>query len=658
MKIMKMTLENFKGIRNLAIDFDGKSVAIHGKNGSGKSTIADAFSWILTDKPYSGLKGFNPQPLDENGVPVHNQDTSVSIVLAVGDDEATPLTIKKTLKEKWTKKRGSVTAEFGGRVTEYEVNGLPKKKKEFDKIIEDICPSDKMQPLSNISYFCSDMKWQDRRQLLMDVCGDISDDQILGANDLEPLRIAAGDTPIDDYRKLIEKNMKVINGKLKSMPERIDEAKKAIPDGAEKLKEDDIKEEIRKLYSRKKDFENQLSSLENNDAEKRKEQEIFEIRAQISKEKSDYEMANAAKATELAKARSSAEMTLEKVKTAVSSGEYKLDSLNRQSDALRERIFTASRNWKIKKRELTETNAQEFDESSNVCPYCHQPLPNGMADENRKHFNEAKAKKIEALKTDLRKINEEGEEASASLKSLKNEIAEVKGNIENAKSAKKSAEEQLEAFRGKEIKPFESTETYQTLYKKLGEVASRPAESVNEDAVLGIRSQMFKTQEEIDEKNDLISAIRVAEAQKKRIHDLKVKTDMLQDEYFQNEQLLNLCEDFTKKKVDMITQNVNQKFKSVSFRLFETQVNGGLKDCCDVMIPVEGGSLVPYGDANTASKVNAGVEIISTLQDHFDIHMPVFIDNAESVTHIVAPEDMQMVKLVVDDSKENLEKEE
>lgn len=117
--------------------------------------------------------------------------------------------------------------------------------------------------------------------------------------------------------------------------------------------------------------------------------------------------------------------------------------------------------------------------------------------------------------------------------------------------------------------------------------------------------------------------------------ELKQSEKTLAERYEKLEYGVYLCEIFTKTKVRMLTERINGKFKNVRFRLFREQVNGDIKDDCEVMIPTEDGNRVPFTFANNAARTNAGLEIINTLSHHWGIEMPVFTDNAESATKLL-----------------------
>ena len=113
--------------------------------------------------------------------------------------------------------------------------------------------------------------------------------------------------------------------------------------------------------------------------------------------------------------------------------------------------------------------------------------------------------------------------------------------------------------------------------------------------------------------------------------------------------ILFLCEEFTRYKVKFIEESINRRFSMVRFRLFREQINGGLEDCCDVT--VDG---VPFGEGlNTGARFNAGIDIINTLSRHYGAQVPLFVDNAESVTPL-AQADTQVIRLVVSENDKEL----
>jgi hypothetical protein len=128
----------------------------------------------------------------------------------------------------------------------------------------------------------------------------------------------------------------------------------------------------------------------------------------------------------------------------------------------------------------------------------------------------------------------------------------------------------------------------------------------------------------------------------KRIEELKAEEKKLSKEFEELERQLFLIESFTKRKVSLLNERINSRFKIVRFKLFNELMNGGIEDCCEITV-----SGVPYGGGlNSAARMQAGCEIISVLQEHYHIAPVMWIDNRESVTEI-PPMNCQVVSLYV-----------
>ena len=136
---------------------------------------------------------------------------------------------------------------------------------------------------------------------------------------------------------------------------------------------------------------------------------------------------------------------------------------------------------------------------------------------------------------------------------------------------------------------------------------------------------------------------------KKRIAELQAEQRKAAAEVEQMDRLIAMCEEFTRYRVQAITESVNSKFRLTRWRLFTEQVNGGLADCCEPMD--RNGST--FEGTNNAMKINIGMDIIDTLSVHFSRRVPLFVDNAESVTHL-QPIGSQVVRLVVSEQDKEL----
>jgi predicted ATP-dependent endonuclease of OLD family len=228
MKLINLKLSNFKGIRKFEFRTDGKDVSIMGDNASGKTTLADAFMWLLFDKDSANRKDFEIKTLGPDGEPEHGLEHTVEAILELED--GSQLALKKVFKEKWTKKRGSATAEFTGHTTDYCLDGVPVKKKEYDEKITEIADENIFRLLTDPRYFNEILHWQKRRELLLEVCGDVSDAEVIASKtDLSKLSEILGNRTIEQHRKVIQARRSEINKELERIPVRIDEVNLGLP---------------------------------------------------------------------------------------------------------------------------------------------------------------------------------------------------------------------------------------------------------------------------------------------------------------------------------------------------------------------------------------------------------------------------------------------
>ena len=169
-KLLKMRIQNFKGCKDREIAF-GDRTDIKGANATGKTTVFDAFTWLLFGKDSLGNAKFDIRPLDADGNMINNLEISVEALIRVDDEE---YALKKTQKQVWRKKRGTDTTEFQGNVNEFEINGYPKSEKEFKAFIAGIVDENIFNLVTNPNAFNA-LPWKEQREILMKFVGVMSD---------------------------------------------------------------------------------------------------------------------------------------------------------------------------------------------------------------------------------------------------------------------------------------------------------------------------------------------------------------------------------------------------------------------------------------------------------------------------------------------------
>lgn len=653
MKLYRLTLNNFQGIKSLSFKFpEGRSASIYGDNATGKTTVYNALTWLLFDKASTAAKNFTPKTKGPDG-DMHHLDHSSEAVFIT--DTGRQITLKKTYHESYKKKRGSATEEFDGHTVEYEVNGVPVKEKEFTATVIGFCGGDTEKPkmLTMPDYFPEQLSWDTRRKILLEICGDVSDDEIIAANDdlkeLKDFLRMNGTTEqyytTDEYKKVAAARRSEINKQLTEIPARIDEAEKAIPDTTG-LNAEEIEQNIASLQKKRDSLAaEKAEAAAGGTASATLRTQIADIRTKMAEGKAAHTKAKNDQNSDI-----DADILLAKREANERRREAedaRIDIRRRESEAER---LEALRSKLL--GDYKDISGEVWDESKSVCPTCHQQLPADQIERMREEFNLRKSQRLE-------EINKRGktEASKTAIAELRAQIADLQTKAEAAGEMQKAAEAKAEELAGKRIAPtpYEATDEYATLTAQVADIEAKIADEgkCTAEAVAAVEAKIRAVDEAIREERDKQMQLTMAENQNRRIGELEKQEKRLGGEFEELEKGLYLCDLFTKKKVSALTERINGKFKSVRFRLFVEQLNGGLKEDCEVMIPRADGTLVPYTFANNAARINAGLEIINTLAEHWGIRMPVFIDNAESVTHLTST-DTQIVRLVVSEADKKL----
>jgi len=650
MKLHSLVLDNFQGIRRLTLDLGGQSCTILGDNATGKTTLFNAVTWLLFDKASTGAKNFSPKTKGADG-DLHNLVHSVEATFSL-DVSGQRTTLKKQLQETYTKKRGSTTEEFTGHTVSYFIDGVPTKETDYNRLMHGFCGGEAgMRLLMMPHYFAETLPWDNRREILLEVCGNITDEAVIAhnreLNGLKSYLMKPGGIgqfyTVEEFQKVAKASMTKINKEIQAIPSRIDEATKAIPDTAgtsleaAKLKAQELRAQI-------DTHKGEIAALQAGAASS-------PIRERLSQAKMELGDARANYVTQTAKTNEAAYADVNRLKAERLRIMRELDNLNytlQQAQSSMESMTT-------KRSQLftryAEVQAREWT-GDTTCPTCGQELPAGQVEEAKAAFNLEKSKELEHInilgqkecsKTMIDEAQARASAIEAQTRSLEVELGDIEEKIV---AAQNSVEQPA---------PFEGTEEYAAMTARIAELEAVAAGEGNLPAeeIKAIQGKIAGLQAQLDNCQEIKSRFQLADQQKQRIKELKAQEKQLASDYEALEHGVYLCEQFTKTKVSMLTESINGKFRSVSFRLFQDQVNGGIKEDCEVMVPSPDGKLVPYAFANNAARINAGLEIIETLSRHWGYTMPVFVDNAESVTRLL-PVDTQVIRLVVSEADKKL----
>lgn len=635
-KINRLALENFKCHKSLVLDFGGKDASIYGDNATGKTSIYDALTWLLfgKDSKGNGEKNIEIKPLNEFGeVRDHLAETAVEAVLLVDGEE---ITLRRTQKEVWSTKRGSTEPTYDGNTSEYYIDGVPCKKFVFSEKIDALIDEDTFRLLTSVSHFADGISWQERRGVLFRVAGVMDDAQIMATDErFIPLLESMGKLSIDDYKKKLAAEKRGFVGAKTEIPARISECQKTIED-VEALDFPSARKKLSELQAEKEHIDAQIVSIENNNAIETKKIEIREARlklTQLEGENANYRASQSAGNVNLVKLKSdliTAKGTLVRKKAALKND---IDLLERY-----EKGIVDSRNAWIALSRETFTDKE--------CPTCGQTLPAEQQKKAQEAFEAAKRDKLKYIEEQANehKNNKAFTEArieatKKELEALDDTIAYIESDIMKAESEKVEIHDLPDYAQRKAL----IDEEIDVLNGELHDLSQ---------SVFDIKDGLQKARNEIANEiqyvNSIISKEALLEYSRKRVEELQEDAKNAAACLDAIERVLFLIEEYTRYKTQFVENSINSLFRIARFRLFREQANGGIEDRCDVVY--EG---VPYININSGAKINVGVDIINTLSKAYGVTVPLFVDNAESVTKLEQSEG-QIIRLVVSENDKEL----
>ena len=635
MRLKTLKLHNFQGIRDLALGADGKDLNVFGDNGVGKTTIFSSITWLLFDKDSSNRKDFEIKTLDANGQPHHGLDHEVEATFINGK----AITLKKAYKEKWVKKRGQAQADFSGHTTDYFVNDVPVKKTEFTAKVAELCDEGVFKLLTNPSFFNEQVHWQERRRILLEICGDISDADVI-ANDkaLSKLPAILGDRSLDDHRKVIASRRSKINDELKLIPARIDEVHRGLPD-ITGLTRGAVVATIAEKRGTAQTLRNQISRIESGGeiAEQKRQLALVEAELQSVKNthRERYGELIQQQQDELSRAKdNSVSATITTTERTIRDNASEITRLNNKRDDLRTRWF--------------QYNALQFEHNeASVCPTCKQSIPESQLAEAREKalgdFNKQRADKLEEISAEGRMLKARVEELEAANAEASERLAGLKTELETHGRRVDSLLTEIDGLR-RQAGEYTTDPLYavKVMAHNDLEQAITNLQSGSNVEITGLRGQIETLEAEISAEETRLGWFDLRKNGETRIKELKARERELAAEYERLEGELFLCEQFTRTKVFLLEEKINSKFALARFKLFKEQVNGGIEECCETTFHG-----VPYsGGLNNGARINVGLDILNTLSDHYGFHPVVFVDNAEAVTKLV-PIKAQLIRLVV-----------
>ncbi|MHA1757369.1 MAG: AAA family ATPase [Promethearchaeota archaeon] len=652
MELKQLKIRNFKGIKALDINFDGhKEYNIFGANETGKTTIIDAWTWLLFGKDSQNRTDFSIKPI-ENGEYKHNIIVEVEGLIKYNEVE---LKLKRELHEKWIKKRGEVESTFMGHEIKYYINDVLCKKQDYINTINNIINERLFRLLTEVRYFNEVLSWQERRQMLFELIENITDKDIARGNkDFEELINLLESKQIKNTNQFRKNQVYIINKlkkDLQEIPLRIEENQRAMPEMIDN--EDEINHQIAELQEQMIKIEKQIQNKEEQNKERYKK--INDLRYEISQiDKKILELKNKYD-SELIDKENDIKLTIQNLDFRILKIKDLIDNKKKQLEQNKKEMDIKNKELEELRKEYIDIQKEEiiFSEKDFICPCCKRKLDSDSIDEKKKkleeNFNKEKIKKLSFIKDKGLIIRKELDKYDRENKLLERDIKNNQQEYENLKWEINNWQKKLQDIQKniKENNRVENKQEYKDLINQK-QVLLRELEIIEkqEDKSLDkIKEQLLEQKNsynnQILELKKQIERNKMAKYIQERINELKKKQKAISQEIADNEKLLYTIEQFIKTKINYIENKINEKFRFVKFKLYKKQINEGEREICEALIKD-----IPYKDANNASRINAGIDIINTFARHYGIHCPIFIDNAESINKLINT-DSQIIRLVV-----------
>ena len=631
-QLQTLILTHFKGISHLRLQLDGQNAKIYGQNSTGKTTVADAFHWLLFGKDSANKKDFGIKTVGSEGNVQHNLNHEVEAVLSV---DGQPFTLKKVFSEKWAKKRGQPTAQFTGHTTDHFVDGVPVSEKEYAARVAEIADEPIFRLLTSPTYFNEQLHWQDRRQMLLRVVGDLDDATVIAANPIlaDLPKLLEGRT-LDDHRKVVEARRRTINQELTKIPVRIDEAARSLPADGDEPPPGDVAALRKALGLRQTARQDRLA--EGPEAQRRRQ------RSRLADQLGHRALEIRALHDEaLAVLRHAARES----QAAYDDQALSLQTVTRSLDAAQAALTQLANQMEAKRSQWRTIRAETFaftDET--VCPACGQGLPDeSVATAHEKAlaaFNLSQSERLETIQREGAALKQEHEKLAAQVKEWQAQEAPLHAALPALESNAMQARARVEAAQATEP-DLAADPDYAELLRQKAQLDAAMEDAAMEDALAALDA-------EIAGLTAHIAALEASQARaqqtvtiRQRMADLAAEEKTLATEFETLERQLYLMDQFTRTKVDLLETRINQRFRLARIKLFETQVNGALQEVC--VTTYRG---VAYPDLNHAAQIQVGLDIVRTLSEHYGLTAPIFIDGRESVSELPAM-DTQVISLIV-----------
>lgn len=644
-KIKTIHLENFgkhsEAIGGKPLDIQlGQRTIISGCNKTGKSTIKRSIQYIFGCKDENGKEITGIRPHDEDGIDIDGLTTVAEMTLSVDGAENT---LKKACFQK-KNRQGEYTGEGN---TQYFIDGVRKNtRKSYDEFVQTILPDPVC--MSAQEFFKQDTAG--RRKLIETTFSNHTTDEIIDQNpEFEELRGKLRANSVLDLKSACNEKINGkgrganhvdgLNDKLTKLKHQIEfelSKKVDIDVAGLEAQKNALNEQIADNKARQEDiskeFEEQQRAsdgiielkFELNELQRKANEENNKKRLQIQNEldkaNSDYDMYEAYESGTRSRIKRDEEKEL---------------------PLLEQRLKEKQELWKSVKSE-------QIDEDKYICPTCHRELPEEEKENILSNFEETKKQRLEFIVA-------EGEKASQAVKDKKEYIEDSK---KEAEEYEKKQEEAMERIKELEKQLSELPESIdisdrpevQEIQRQIAEKeAAMNKGNSAEDMRKKLKGEEYYFQSQLTEvEKQLVLARQNADIDK-TVEELNAKQQNTSQEIANAERELDLLKQFDRKKAELLENDVNSNFEYIKVKMTEPQINGDLKDVCQIMVDGESYDR----NLNHGARILAEIDICRAFQKAKGVCLPIIVDDCESLDDWRVPDvENQLIIIKRSDDRE------
>ena len=598
---------------------------ISGRNRSGKTTVADAITWCLFGKDSLGRSQFGIKTRVD-GVEVAHLPHKVIMDVTI---DGMSHTLERSYVEQWGRQNGE--EYLRAHVTECMVDGEKYTVRDYQKFIGDLINEDTFKVLTTPTYFPS-LGWEAQRKHLVEMAGAISASDVIATLDLS-----------DEMKKKLEgAKAEHVGYQIKQVKKTLDELPVRMEEVTRQMSQEDFSETLDDEIA---DLQGRLRGLPTGGGDRLKFEYKRKSNIEVSASDKHYRLE-----AEREQERNRLERQIESAKTNIRQLEQKVTSHEKMLERCTALKEQQERERDDIRRKWNEVGKRKFEVSEGdlVCSLCGQPFPDDMRaeklEEMRGRFNQMKSSDYERLTemaTDLKKAiseREKGEgEYSEVIRKSQEEINAAYGSIRKIEAVLDAPQDPIPTV--EEILAGDAN--YQSILAEIAKMESAP-DAMGEERK-AIQSELS---EKIAQRERRENNIKLED----RLNELVEQRSELNAQLYELESIQDAIDSYNAAYDDILESRLNDRFKMVRFRLFKRLLNGTRQPYCEAMV---GG--IPYGDLNRADRINAGIDIINALSEHYGVRVPIVIDNAESINKILETQQQMITLYVSEDDRLRVE---